>query len=151
MACRVAKAAKGSAVFEEVGEEELSGAVVERPQPQGRSGFASGLLQYAAPDGSPARLPFSQYDLQARPRTLLGVFLASDCSTSHVCTQCFAARLHFSQSGRHLRQIVGDLGTPRLQSQCHCILPSTLPLCLPSIRHVGLDARIWNAPRLAPG
>ncbi len=64
---RVCKAPKGAAVFEEVAEEQLAGVVVERPQAQGRSGgFASGLLQFAAPDGANARLPFGPEDLQAR-------------------------------------------------------------------------------------
>ena len=60
----VARATSGSAVFEQVGEEELCGVVLERPQPLGRSGYASGLLQYAGADGAPARLPFGADDLQ---------------------------------------------------------------------------------------
>ena len=60
----VARAPAGAAVFETLGEEELLGVVLERPQPAGRSGFASGLLQYAGPDGAPARLPFGADDLQ---------------------------------------------------------------------------------------
>lgn len=64
-ACRITKATQGSAVFETVSEEQLSGRVLERmTPPRGYSAVsASGLLTYEL-DGNKHQIPFGFGDLQ---------------------------------------------------------------------------------------
>jgi hypothetical protein len=58
----VTRAAKGSAVFEVVSEEQYSGVVIDRMVVKG-SNIASGLVHYEV-DGVPAKLTYGPKDLQ---------------------------------------------------------------------------------------
>jgi len=64
-ACRITKAAQGSAVFETVSQEQYSGRVVERMTPaRGYNAVStSGLLAYQV-DGNKQQIPFGFGDLQ---------------------------------------------------------------------------------------
>lgn len=61
--CRVAKAAKGAAVFETVSELEYEGRVTARAQGKGVTA-TSGLLQFSDDAGLPATITFGPRDLQ---------------------------------------------------------------------------------------
>ncbi len=65
VACRIVKAAQGSAVFETVSEEQFSGRVLERVvPPRGYNAVGtSGLLAYEV-EGEKQQLPFGLGDLK---------------------------------------------------------------------------------------
>ena len=83
--CRIQKAPKGSAVFEEVSKEQHTGTVVDRVVPPTRGynpAGESGLVAYETADSMKQQLPFGLADLQVRP----GMQASSFCMPILLCT-----------------------------------------------------------------
>lgn len=91
--CRIVKAPQGSAIFDAVSEEQLTGRVVDRMvPPRGYTAVAtSGLIAFEA-DEAKQQLPFGLADLQ--------VWLGSEVSRRHSCVPVCVSKLVHVQISR---------------------------------------------------